>query len=168
MMLLMIRIWIPVLLLFLALSGCAAEEIKLAVRGSKAPAGVDLTGVWIVKEKDADNSRSADMLVEVFLELGETLKITQTDFGLFISFDRAVVEEYRFGEQREVSVGPISADRSSGWDGRSYVIETLDKEGARLLERYRLDAKGEALLRPIELWRGERQLGERQQVFARE
>ncbi len=121
-----------------------------------------------MKEKDADSSRSSGALVEVFLEFGETLKVTQTDFGLFFSFDRAVVEEYGFGELRKVSVGPISADRSSGWDGRSYVIETLDTEDARLLERYRLDAKGDALLRTIELWRGEKQLGERQQVFARQ
>ena len=31
--------------------------------------------------------------VHVFLETGSTLKVSQTDFGLFISFDRAVVEE---------------------------------------------------------------------------
>lgn len=161
--------WIRIVgvLLLLALSGCASEEVKLAVRGDSAPTGVDLTGLWVVKENDAATSRGSDTLVEVFLEFGETLKITQTDFGLFISFDRAVVEEYRFGEQREVSVGPIEAQRSSGWDGRSYVIETLDKERARLVERYRLDAKREALLRTIEIWRGDKRLGERQQVFAR-
>jgi len=87
--------------------------------------------------------------VHVFFETGRAVKITQTDFGLFISFDRAVVEEYRFGENREVSVGPISADRVSGWEGSSYVIETLDDNGAKLIEAYQLQDGGRSLQRKI-------------------
>ena len=87
--------------------------------------------------------------VHVFLETGRSLKITQTDFGLFVSFDRAVVEEYRFGEKREVSVGPIIADRVSGWEGSSYVIETLDNNGAKLVEAYQLQDGGRVLTRKI-------------------
>ena len=87
--------------------------------------------------------------MHVFLETGKAVKITQTDFGLFISFDRAVVEEYRFGENREVSVGPISADRVSGWEGSSYVIETLDDNGAKLIEVYQLRDGGRSLQRKI-------------------
>jgi hypothetical protein len=78
--------------------------------------------------------------VHVFLEYGESLKLTQTEHGLFVSFDRAIVEEYRFGEQRMVSVGPIVAERVSGWENGAYVIVTRGKEGAMLFESYRLDA----------------------------
>jgi hypothetical protein len=87
--------------------------------------------------------------VHVFLETGRSLKITQTDYGLFVSFDRAVVEEYRFGENREVSVGPIVADRVSGWEGSAYVIETLDSNGAKLVEAYQLQDGGRSLQRKI-------------------
>ncbi|MGB5246215.1 MAG: hypothetical protein WBN34_06680, partial [Woeseia sp.] len=44
-------------------------------------------------------------LVYVFFENGEQLKISQTDHALFVSFDRAIVEEYRFGENRAIQVG---------------------------------------------------------------
>ena len=87
--------------------------------------------------------------VHVFLETGRSLKVTQTDYGLFISFDRAVVEEYQFGENREVSVGPINADRVSGWEGSSYVIETLDEDDAKLIETYQLQDGGRSLQRKI-------------------
>lgn len=89
--------------------------------------------------------------VHVFLETGRSLKITQTDYGLFVSFDRAVVEEYRFGENREVRVGPILADRVSGWEGSAYVIETLDDNGAKLVEAYQLQDGGSSLLRKIKI-----------------
>ena len=56
-------------------------------------------------------------LAQVFLETGANVKLTQTDDGLFISYDRSVVEEYIFGEHRIATVGPISAERASGWRG---------------------------------------------------
>ena len=102
----------------------------------------------------SDQSKRGDgggASVHVFLETGRSLKITQTDYGLFVSFDRAVVEEYRFGESREISVGPIIADRVSGWEGSSYVIETLDNNGARLVEAYQLQDSGRSLLRKIKI-----------------
>ena len=88
-------------------------------------------------------------LVDVFLETGRNLKVTQTADGIFISFDRAVVEEYRFGEQREINVGEVTAQRVSGWEGEQYVVETLDKNGMKLTERYRLMDGGRVLLREI-------------------
>ena len=100
----------------------------------------------------SDQSKRGDgggASVHVFLETGRSLKITQTDYGLFVSFDRAVVEEYRFGENREISVGPIVADRVSGWEGSSYVIETLDINGAKLVEVYQLQDGGRSLQRKI-------------------
>ena len=102
------------------------------------------------RKRQASRNRSDDgKLVRVFLEIGESLKVTQTDYGLFISFDRSVVEEYRYGEDREISVGPIVADRVSGWDNEAYVIETLDSEGAKLIESYRLRDSGRSLVRTI-------------------
>jgi hypothetical protein len=86
----------------------------------------------------ADSRRNPGGLVHVFLETGTKLKITQTAAGLFLSFDRAVVVEYRFGENREVSVGPVVADRVSGWEGQAYVAETLDQDSMKLTERFAL------------------------------
>jgi hypothetical protein len=90
-------------------------------------------------------------LVHVFLEHGRKLKITQTDNAIFISFDRAVVEEFRFGENRQVEVGPVIADRVSGWDGREYVVETLDENGMKLTERFGLGDGSDTLKRTIVL-----------------
>jgi hypothetical protein len=82
--------------------------------------------------------RSTGGLVHVFFQNGETLKITQTADGLFLSFDRSVVVEYRFGEHRVVRVGPVLAERVSGWDAGHYVAETLDEKGMKLTERFAL------------------------------
>ena len=133
------------------LGGCAAEREQLAPKDAAAPVGLDLSGRWTLVGDDplARRPSAADLLVRVFLETGRDLKVTQTDDGLFVSFDRAIVEEYRFGEVREVNVGPIVADRASGWDGARYLIETLDKDGAKLVETYRLEGDGATLLRTI-------------------
>lgn len=77
-------------------------------------------------------------LVYVFLETGNALKVTQTADGLFISFDRAIVEEFRFGENRLVSVGAVEAQRVTGWEGDELVVETLDRNNMKLTERFRL------------------------------
>lgn len=90
-------------------------------------------------------------LVHVFLEHGRRLKITQTGSAIFISFDRAVVEEFRFGENRDVSVGPVLAHRVSGWEGDTYVVETLDENGMKLTEQFELADGGETLRRTIVL-----------------
>ncbi len=105
--------------------------------------------------------------VSVFLESGESLKITQTASGLFISFDRAVVEEYRFGENRLVSVGPIEAQRVSGWEGSRFVNETLDKGGAILAESWELASGGSVLIRTISLRQGEDRIFSSEQRFDR-
>lgn len=95
--------------------------------------------------------RNRGGLVHVFLEYGDRLKITQTDAGMFLSFDRAVVEELRFGENREVMVGPVVADRVSGWVGDEYVVETLDQNDMKLTERWALEQGGKVLRRTITL-----------------
>lgn len=88
-------------------------------------------------------------LVHVFLELGRSLKVSQTDDGLFISFDRSVVEEYRFGENRIVSVGEVQAQRVTGWEGNTLVVETLDRNSMKLTDRFRLLEGGNLLERVI-------------------
>jgi hypothetical protein len=90
-------------------------------------------------------------LVGIFLETGDALKITQTDHGLFISFDRSVVEEFRFGENRPISVGQADAMRVSGWEGNDYVVETLGEKGMKLTDRYSLSADARRLTRHITL-----------------
>lgn len=142
------RRYLLLLLAALLLSACAGK-IVLQPRPGAVPAGVDLGGQWRLQgSEDALNrARRRGGQVFVFLESGEDLKITQTAHGLFVSFDRAIVEEYRFGENREINIGPVIAQRVSGWDGAGYVIETLDKDGVILSERYSL--KDDMLLRRI-------------------
>ena len=110
------------------------RRIRDAEREAAAPAGSLVPG----KSKQT-RRRNEDIRVHVFLRSGEVLRVTQTEHGLFISFDRSVVEEYRFGEQRMVNVGPIQAERVSGWEDNAYVIETRDAEGVMLIESYRLE-----------------------------
>lgn len=88
-------------------------------------------------------------LVYIFLETGSALKVTQTEHGLFIAFDRAVVEEFRFGENRIVSVGEVEAQRVTGWEGEQLVVETLDRNSMKLTERYGLREGGTVLERTI-------------------
>lgn len=169
--------WLP-LATALLLTACAAKEV-LEVRSADVPAGVNLGGQWRLRAESNETNRrlfkagtaavggqqellsrkqrsksrkSSDSLVHVFLETGTNLKITQTADGLFVSFDRAIVEEYRFGEYRQVNVGPIAADRASGWEQGAYVIETLDNDGNKLQERYQLADGGALLLRQISIW----------------
>lgn len=85
----------------------------------------------------------------IFLEIGESLKITQTAHAIFISFDRAIVEEFRFGENRLVNIGEIEAQRVSGWDGDQYVVETLGKNRMKLTERFLLLDGGDTLQRRL-------------------
>jgi hypothetical protein len=106
--------------------------------------------------------------VRVFLELGESIKITQTYFGLFISYDRSVVEEYTYGENRAVTIGPIEATRVSGWDGQSFVVETMDDSGTILYETWYLEGDGEVLIRDMRIGKGEEDSFVHQQVFDRQ
>lgn len=162
----------------LALGGCGPHEVLVA-KSAAIPAGIDLSGRWQLQDESgfegleheerkaagnipippkstspqAQPRPKRGSLVHIFLETGTTLKITQTDFGLFISFDRAVVEEYRYGENRVVNVGPVEAARVSGWERGGYVIETLDDDGNKLVEHYRLDEGGAQLVRQVDIFR---------------
>lgn len=88
-------------------------------------------------------------IVHAFLQTAEKLKISQTRHSLFISFSGSIVEEYTFGENREIKLGAVTAARVSGWEGSSYVIETLDRDGRKLTEGYSLNNAADKLYREI-------------------
>ena len=185
---------IALIVVTLLLSSCASRE-PLPAKSGTVPAGVDLSGRWQLRDdsdaanraisaiereasgadedliskssrKKSSRKKNDDTQVHVFLETGVALKITQVERGLFVSFDRAIVEEYRFGEQRMVNVGPVVADRVSGWENGAYVIETRDKEGAMLIETYRLDSK-DVMIRTIRIVHDDESNLDVRQVFDR-
>ena len=163
-------------LLTVFLSGCSGREVLLSIDGT-VPVGVDLTGNWKIRARMADeqerlqqairrtdgvkdtsltsnssrrksrNSKAG--LVYVFLETGAALKITQTAYALYVSFDRSVVEEFRFGDNRMISVGAVQAQRVTGWVDGALTVETLDKNSMKLTESYRLTSGGQILQRTI-------------------
>lgn len=181
------------LTLIILLSGCGAKP-TLASKTAGVPVGVDLSGYWTVRsDSNADQiavpgDRGGNIILvqlsdrsnrsrrqrsrsgsaaHVFLENGRNLKISQTFFGMFISYDRSVVEEYSYGENRIVAIGPIEALRVSGWDGQSFVVETLDDSGTTLFESWALTEDGEVLVRDIRISKNEKDSFTHQQVFDR-
>ena len=135
----------------LAVAGCGADP-TLITRPDPVPVGLDLTGNWVqTAASGVSQPEARDTSVNVFLKSGKALKLSQTETGLFVSFDRSVVEEYRFGENRIISIGEIEAERASGWAENGYVIETLDDSNALLIDTYRLLGEGENLRRTVQL-----------------
>lgn len=120
------------------------------------------------QQRSRARNRNVGGLVHVFLENGRNLRISQTDAGLFIAFDRSVVEEYRFGEARMLSKGGAQAQRVSGWMEDAYVIETLDSHGMKLTERYEIGSGGDELRREITLRSAEQETVTVMQTFVRE
>jgi hypothetical protein len=174
-------------------AGCVGNP-QLAPRPGGNPEQVDLSGRWMLRngsERAVSNeqtiripppagirgptyqrprarkSRSNGSALRVFLLSGRSLKVTQTDYGLFFSFDRAIVEEYNFGENRKVSVGPIEGQRVSGWDGRAFVTETMDADGNVLTELWRLEEGGDLLVRDVSIGDESAVEFSTQQVFVR-
>jgi hypothetical protein len=137
--------------------------------------GIKDRDVFRPPERQTSNSRSSRSsrrtkggLVFVFLETGESLKVTQTEHGLFISFDRAIVEEFRFGENRMISVGEVQAQRVTGWDNNQLVVETLDRNRMKMTERFSLSDGGRVLQRQIILRSKEGEEEVVQQIFDRQ
>ena len=116
---------------------------------------------------NSSSSRKRSVLVHVFLETGESLKISQTSYAFFVSVDRSVVEEFRFGEHRSVNVGQIVGERVSGWDGPVYVVETKDKNGNKLIERFWLSDENSVLVREITFQGRKESTGTAMQFFDR-
>lgn len=119
------------------------------------------------QSRTRSSQRSSGMAAQVFLQFGQSLKITQTDHGLFISYDRAVVREFTFGENRLVTVGPIEARRVSGWEDNTFVVETLDTDGTTLFEHWHLDGAGDVLVRDIRMQKGGKEKFSLTQLFDR-
>ena len=119
------------------------------------------------QSRTRSSQRSSGMAAQVFLQFGQSLKITQTDHGLFISYDRAVVREFTFGENRLVTVGPIEARRVSGWEDNTFVVETLDTDGTTLFEHWHLDSAGDVLVRDIRMQKGDKEKFSLKQLFDR-
>jgi hypothetical protein len=176
----MSKIAISLVFLALALLACAGSAPpRLAPVGDVIPAGVSLEGRWRLRTGTDDaekqirtaeyrsSRRGDEPSVYVFLRTGNRLKITQTIYGLFVSFDRSVVEEYRFREHRIVNVGPIEADRASGWSDGKYVVRTLDNEGALLEETYLLQAGGDELVRTVSIDYDDEEILSLKQVYER-
>ena len=190
-----LRVTAVCLLAAIILSGCSSKPVLMS-KSSGVPAGLDLSGHWTLRagpgsdiKADRDREpqfripsennverptrsrstwRSSGPSVQLFLESGTALKITQTGAGLFISFDRSIVEEYTFGENRVVEIGPIEARRVSGWEGRAFVVETLDDHGSIMTETWRLDDSGNTLTRDITVVRGGKQKSFSRQLFDRD
>ena len=184
-------------ILLLAMAGCAAQErlvtksalvpagVDLSGRWQLRDASDDTArrieaaerraagGLDDLVQSSRRNSRShparhkSRSLVHVFLETGNALKITQTEHGLFISFDRAIVDEYLFGEHRIANVGPVTAERVSAWENRHFVTETLAEVGGKLLETYSLAENNAVLIRDITMLHKKKQELAIQQVFDR-
>lgn len=176
------------LVLVLTLAAACAARPELVARSGLVPAGIDLSGRWQLrgemqvpathepgvrivsdsKRRRSSRNRDEGVAVRVFLEMGASLKVTQTAHGLFVSFDRAIVEEFTFGEKRIVAVGPIEAQRVSGWEGDRFIVETMDRDGALLTESWRLGDGAATLVRDIAVTRGDREEFSVRQVFDRE
>jgi hypothetical protein len=132
------------------ISPAERNRVRQAIRKTD---GVDDDEIFNRRRSAQNRSRSSRSikggLVYVFLETGTALKVTQTQHALFISFDRSVVEEFRFGESRMVSIGEVEAQRVTGWDGNQLVVETLDRNGMKLTDRFQLTNNANTLQRQI-------------------
>lgn len=189
-----LRVTAVCLLAALILSGCSSKPVLIS-KDSGTPVGLDLSGHWTLRAGPGSDIKAArdrepqfripsentverptrtrstwgssGPSVQLFLESGTALKITQTGGGLFISFDRSIVEEYTFGENRVVAIGPIEAQRVSGWEGRAFVVETLDDHGSIMTETWRLKDGGNTLIRDITVVKGRKQKSFSRQQFDR-
>jgi len=180
----------PAVLGLLILAGCSSAPVLLS-KDPTVPDGVDLSGRWIIRGDSSNQRFRADSgeerlipanrpqrsrrqrspsgaTVHVFIEFGKSLKITQTTHGIFISYDRSVVEEFTFGENRLVSIGPIEAMRVSGWEEQAFVVETVDDTGTTLYEAWHLDADDAVLMRDVRISKGEDDSYKIRQVFDRQ
>ena len=183
----MTRLTLVLIAVFTITAGVSPPPLEPRRGGN--PEQVDLSGDWVLRTGDEQTAgyeqtirvpqttarqpaefrstrrerRSRGPTLPLFLESGKVLKVSQTDYGLFFSFDRAIVEEYNFGENRTVSIGPIKAQRVSGWEGPVFIIDTMDEYGNKLTERWQLD--GDILVRDIEMSKGEEIFMQRRQEF---
>ncbi len=182
-----VRALIPAALLVLA--GCASG-LKLPDPSRDFPSDLAFAGDWqrvefreqdrmeperlrVPSSRDASSRASSGprakpgRKVRSFLEFGKSLRITQLDSAMLISFDRAIVVEYRYGEHRMTNVGPIAGERTTGFRGESLEIITLDDDGAQMTETWRLQRRGDVLERRVRIVRGKKDLYDLRESYRR-
>ena len=182
--------WRILFLFSFLLTACAGTE-PLPPRSGGNPEQVDMSGQWTMRgssglarsdeqtirmpplvgqptsQRRRTSSRPDGSSMNVFLTSGKDVKITQTVYALFFSFDRAIVREYNFGENRTVSVGPIEGQRVAGWDGAVFMVETMGRDGDVLTEAGSLTEGGAVLVRDLSMRKGENTSFATRQVFDR-
>ncbi len=177
------------LALLLSLAGCASG-LKLPDPSRDFPSDLAFAGDWQRVEFREQDRMEPERLrvpttrqatsrassgpkakpgrkVRSFLEFGKTLRITQLDSAMLISFDRAIVVEYRYGEHRMANVGPIAGERTTGFRGESLEIITLDDDGAQMTETWRLQRRASALERRVTIVKGNKELYSLRETYRR-
>ncbi len=109
---------------------------------------IKTTGVFS-EVQDTRPKKNAWGVAHLFFKNAKILRITQTDYALYIDFNRSIVEEYNFGELKKITIGNVSASRSSGWNGIQYQIDTLDDHGMKITEKYTISDDINTLRRSI-------------------
>lgn len=167
------------LLCLLLFSSCASPPDLLAF-GQSITADVDLTGSWQrddtisdaklprlesitnatqepdpgrrvpSKTKKSKGPGAAVLLDGLYLS-AKKLRVTQESTAIFVKFDLARVEEYRFGEKRELNVGPIAVLRVSGWEDDRYYIKSITDQHVLIEERYYMSDNGLRLHRDVQI-----------------
>ncbi|MEM6513985.1 MAG: hypothetical protein AAF660_13310 [Pseudomonadota bacterium] len=177
------------LVMICLLAGCAAG-LQLPSPSRDFPDDVSFAGDWKRSEFREQDEMEPDRLnlpstreptpsvsntrarpgrkVRSFLEFGRELRITQLDTAILISFDRALVREYRFGEHRMTNVGPIVAERTTGFRGKVLEIVTQDDDGAVMTESWRLQRSDRQLERSVVIVKGNKQLYRLRETYRRE
>ena len=109
---------------------------------------IKTTGVF-TETQNASSKKNAWGVSHLFFKNAKILRITQTDYALYIDFNRSIVEEYNFGELKKITIGNVNASRSSGWNGTQYQIDTLDNHGMKITEKYTISDDMNILTRSI-------------------
>ncbi|MEC9415712.1 MAG: hypothetical protein VYC67_03870 [Pseudomonadota bacterium] len=109
---------------------------------------IKTTGVF-PEAQAARPKKNAWGVAHLFFKNAKVLRITQTDYALYVDFNRSIVEEYNFGELKNVTIGKVSASRSSGWFSNQFQIDTLDSHGMKITEKYTISGDMNTLTRNI-------------------
>ncbi len=172
------------------LAGCASS-LKLPSPSGAFPSEIEFEGDWRRVESREEDQMEPDRLnlptsreatsrrtsgprakpgrkVRAFLEYGRQLRVTQLDTAVLISFDRSIVREYRYGEHRMTNVGPIVAERTTGFNGDVLEITTLDDAGGLMKESWRVRRNGRQLERRVTIVKGKRDLYSLRETYVRD
>lgn len=178
-------------LCILLLAGCSAPPDLIAF-GAARTSETDFTGSWHRNESinptnlpavplEADQQQAAQKRrpssrpkgpgLAIFYDglylSAKNIRMTQDETVLFVKFDLARVEEYRFGEKRLANIGPLSILRVSGWEGDQYVVRSVTDDGTNVEDRYYLSNNGLRLHRVVSVEGRDQSKNTVRQVFDR-